>query len=133
VVWLATAPQAVEADIALDEGLAAMTGAGFVLWVIARVIGTSLLVPVIEELFFRGYVLRRLNTGGTAMMILAFVVSSSLFAILHDRWVLALVAGVIFGLLMLRSGRLTDAIVAHMAANIVIALWAVMMQNWAVI
>jgi len=34
---------------------------------------------------------------------------------------------------MLRTGRVTDAIIAHMMANIVIAAWALVTLNWAVI
>jgi len=104
-----------------------------VIWVISRVIGTSLLVPIIEELFFRGYVQASIDDGRPVMRILAFAISSGLFAALHGRWVEAFLAGIVFGLLMLRTGRVTDAIIAHMMANIVIAAWALVTLNWAVI
>ena len=105
----------------------------FVIWVITRVLGTIVLVPLIEELFFRGYVLKRIDTGGMAMRLLAIAVSSGLFAALHDRWIAAAIAGVIFGLLYLRKGRLADAIQSHAVANGIIAGWALVSQNWAVI
>ena len=76
--------------------------------------------------------------GGTSSwmligILIALAVSSALFAILHDRWALAALAGVAYGLLTLRAGRVTAAIQAHMASNILIAIWAVSMNDWDVI
>ena len=133
VLWLVTATTAGAADGALAQAVAGLGTAGFLIWVVARFVGTSIAVPIIEELFFRGYVLKRLDVGGMPMRVLAFAVSSGLFAALHDRWFAAFLAGIVFGLVMLRRGRVTDAIQSHMAANVVIALWAVFMRDWAVI
>ncbi|MFT6773203.1 MAG: exosortase E/protease (VPEID-CTERM system) [Paracoccaceae bacterium] len=117
----------------LTGALMAMSPAAFAIWATARVIGTTALAPMIEELFFRGYLLRRLDIGGTAMRVVALAVSSGLFAALHDRWLLAAIAGLAFGLLALRRGRVTDAVQAHVAANGLIAVWAVMTGDWTVI
>ena len=44
--------------------------------------------------------------------------TAALFAVLHDRWLEALVAGLLFSWLAARSGgRITDAILAHGIAN----------------
>ena len=133
VAWLATAPSAAEGDEDLIAALAGLSGLSFVVWVVARAIGSTLLVPIIEELFFRGYILRRIDNGSVAARGIALAVSSGLFAALHDRWLLALIAGVAFGLLMLRRGKLTDAIWAHILANGVIVAWAIIMKDWSVI
>lgn len=132
LAWIVTSPASDPAS-PLALALEALPVWLFAIWVVARVLGTVLLVPLIEELFFRGYILRRIDTSGLAMRVLAIVVSSALFAALHDRWILAAIAGVVFGLLMLRSGRLSDAILSHAAANGLIAAWAVYSQDWAVI
>lgn len=133
VLWLATAQAADDTDSALANALADLSVVGFVLWVTTRALGSALLVPVIEELFFRGYVLKRIDTGGMAMRILALAVSSGLFAALHDRWIAAFLAGLIFGLLFLRRGRVEDAIWSHIIANAVIVFWAIVTLNWSVI
>ncbi len=133
VLWLLTAPAAGDADTSLTTSLEGLGAIAFIAWVATRVVGTTLLVPIIEELFFRGYIQARIDTGGWVMRVLAFAVSSGLFAVLHDRWLAAFLAGVLFGLMMLRRGRVTDAIIAHMAANGVIAAWAVFTRDWAVI
>jgi uncharacterized protein len=133
ILWIATQPAAGEADAALEAALAAMGPAAFALWAASRILGTALLVPLIEEAFFRGYVLRRLDTGGALARLLALAVSSGLFALLHDRWLAAFLAGALFGALMLRRGRLADAVLAHGLANAVIAAWALAQDDWAVI
>ena len=42
-------------------------------------------------------------------------------------------AGAVFALVMYRSGRLSDAIAADMAANAVVLHWAIAERNWALI
>lgn len=132
VLWIVTQPAPTGTDDALAGALAAMSGAGFAVWAATRIIGTTLLVPAIEELFFRGYLLRRFGAS-PEMTLLGLAISSALFAVLHDRWLAALLAGLLFGALTLRRGRVTDAFAAHAAANGVIAAWAVASGDWAVI
>ncbi len=102
-------------------------------WVFFRVAGTVLLVPFIEEMFFRGYLLRRLDFGGMGGKAFALAASSVLFGALHaDIW-LASISGLVFAFLALRRNRVFDAVVAHATANGIIAAWAVWADNWSVI
>jgi len=130
LLWIATAPPPAETDLELVDSLSALPTALLAIWIASRVIGTTVLVPLIEEMFFRGYVMGRLNRGGLLWTVVAVVVSAGLFAALHERWLAAGLAGVCFGLLTLRSGRLSDAIVAHAAANAVIAAVAAYSGDW---
>lgn len=132
VLWILTSP--VEAEPSpLAIALTQMSAGMLAIWVVTRVLGTTLLVPAIEELFFRGYVLRRIDNGSLGWRIFAIAVSTALFAALHGRWLEAGLAGMIFALLMLRKNRLADAIIAHMIANAVIAAWALYQGDWSVI
>jgi CAAX prenyl protease-like protein len=86
---------------------------------------------MIEELLFRGYLLERLAPAGQGWRLAAAVlVSAGLFAVLHDRWLAGFLSGVVFGALVARSGRVTDAIVAHAAANLMVAGWALASGDW---
>jgi exosortase E/protease (VPEID-CTERM system) len=129
VGWAATQPPPGPEAAALAAALAGLGGAAFALWAAVRLLGTVLLVPLAEELFFRGYLLTRLD-GGPARRAAAIAISSALFALLHGRWIAAAAAGVVFALLALRRGRLADAIAAHVAANLVVALWALARDDW---
>lgn len=128
-LWIARAP----APETPPEALMALSGRMFALWAAARILGTVVLVPVIEELFFRGYVQARLDNGRPARRAVAIALSAALFAALHGRWLEAGAAGVLFSLIYLRRGRLADAIAAHAVANAVIAAVAAWRGDWTLI
>ena len=113
----------------------ALSGGALLLWFLARGIGTVCLVPVIEELFFRDYLENKLQIlGGFAGKLLAAFMTAGLFAALHDRWLEALIAGLLFSYLVQRkNGRVTDAIVAHSVANLLVFGVAVAVGNLALI
>jgi membrane protease YdiL (CAAX protease family) len=103
-------------------------GAGFVVIAIA----TVLLAPAMEELFFRGLLLKglvRLFTklgavGGAriAGVILAVIVDGLLFGLAHGEWIqLAGLAtfGAILAAVSYRTGRLGMNMVAHASFNLV--------------
>lgn len=125
-LWVVVAPPS-------DAEPLPLTGIALVAWAAARLAGTVLLVPVVEELLFRGYIQTRIDDGTWPRRIAAVAISSALFAALHGRWALAGGAGVLFSLVYLRRGRLADAIAAHVAANAIVAAAAVLTGNWALI
>jgi exosortase E/protease (VPEID-CTERM system) len=133
VLWLVTAPPASEGDALLSARLAALPALLLAGWVIVRLLGTSLIVPLVEEFFFRGYVLARLDRGGLVWRIVALVVSTAIFAAMHDRYVAGTLAGLLFGLIYLRRSNLTDAVICHAAPNAVIAGWALTHGDFSVI
>ena len=112
----------------------ALAGGLLVLWFVVRGLGTVLLVPLVEELFFRDYLEGRLRIGtGRAWAIFAALVTAALFAALHDRWAEALVAGLAFSALARRQGNITDAILAHAVANLIVYAVAIATGNLAII
>jgi exosortase E/protease (VPEID-CTERM system) len=131
--WLALAPTDDMDAFVLGQLLTGLGSTGLAVWIAARLLGTVVLVPVIEELFFRGYVLARLDRGGLVWRGVALAVSSGLFGLLHGRWLEAAAAGLVFGLMMLWRGRLADAVWAHVAANAVVAAVALTRGDWALI
>ncbi len=86
------------------------------------------LIPVVEELAFRGYLLRRLFTprfedADPARAPLWSVFASALvFGVAHERFAAAVLAGLVFAWVYRRRGRLLDAVLAHAVANAAIAL-----------
>ncbi|MEL6586497.1 MAG: exosortase E/protease, VPEID-CTERM system, partial [Pseudomonadota bacterium] len=136
LAWIATTPaQDPDAAQGLQIALAGLGGVALTIWIAARIIGTAILVPVIEELFFRSYLLDRLIPKRTwPFILLGVAISTAAFAILHDRWLAAALAGLVFAWLALRpQGRVEDAILSHMVANAAIALAALLSGNWALI
>lgn len=115
------------------EGLSELSGAALAGWILCRTLGTTFLVPVIEEGFFRGYLLRLLSGPAVWQTALAVAVTSLAFALLHGRVIEAGLAGLVFAWVALRRGRLGDAILAHAVANGLIALAALITGDWSLI
>lgn len=105
-------------------------------WLAFRVLGAVLVVPVVEELAFRGYLIRRLQSRDFEQVPLerlswrALLVSSALFGVLHASWVAGMVAGVFYGLALYRRGRLGDAVVAHAVTNTLLLGYVVLIGDW---
>lgn len=106
-------------------------------WLAARIAGGILTVPIAEELAFRAYAVRRLIATDFASVDprrftwFSFCASSLLFGLLHGkRWIVGLIAGMIFAAIWRRRGSLGDAVAAHSAANIVLAVWATVSGDW---
>lgn len=107
------------------------------LWVLSRIIASVLIIPVVEELAYRGYLLRRfLAPDFTAVRFEAagawpLLGSSAIFAAAHGAmWPAAIVAGLVYGLLVTRTGRLGEAICAHATTNALIAVAVVGWNHW---
>jgi membrane protease YdiL (CAAX protease family) len=89
-------------------------GVGIALLVILTIVGA----PIIEELFFRGLLLRSLLRRLPPWA--AIGISSLLFAFVHFQplqFLALAIFGAIAGTLAWRSGRLGPSICAHMAFN----------------
>ena len=84
-----------------------------------RLIGSAFVISVAEELFFRKWLI---GFAGFWPMV-------ALFAVEHDRWLVAAICGVAYGWLYLRRG-LGAAIVAHATTNLVLGLWVLKTGQW---
>ena len=114
-----------EAGGAMNWGLVAM-----------RIAGAALVVPVMEELFWRSFLLRWLHSPDfltvrtAAVSLKALAITVVLFGFEHNLWLAGMVAGLAYGLLYMRSGNLWTAIVAHGVTNGVLGVWIVVTGNW---
>ena len=105
-------------------------------WLIFRVIGSVVMVPLAEELAFRGYLTRRLissdfqSVAPGRLTWTSFLLSSLLFGLLHGRWFAGTLAGMAFALAYRRRGELMDAVLAHAVANGLIAVVVLVAGEW---
>jgi exosortase E/protease (VPEID-CTERM system) len=126
-----------EATAIIPDALLEMPVAVAALWLIARVLGSSIVVPIAEELAFRGYLLRRLiDADFTAVSpkhftLASFLISSVAFGALHGRWVAGILAGMIYAAAQYRRGKISDAIVAHAVTNTLVAAYVLIFGHWA--
>ena len=105
-------------------------------WLSIRILGSTLVIPLVEELAFRGYLARRLvsekfeRVKPGAYTPTAFFVSSILFGGLHGRFIAGMFAGMLFFWAASRSKRLFSAVLAHATCNGLIALYVIYFGEW---
>ncbi|MCU0245384.1 MAG: CAAX prenyl protease-related protein [Bryobacter sp.] len=102
-----------------------------------RTFRAAVIVPIVEELFWRGWLLRWLIKPefeqvalGTFQMS-AFWISAFLFAAEHGPyWEVGLAAGVLYNWWMIRTKSLGDLILAHGVTNLCLSLYVIATKNW---
>lgn len=106
------------------------------IWLLARVIGSVVTVPLAEELAFRGFLTRRLISANFDTVPpgrftwTSFAVSSLAFGVLHDRWLEGTMAGMLYALAYYRRGSLGDAVAAHATTNALLSADALITGDW---
>jgi exosortase E/protease (VPEID-CTERM system) len=125
-------------DVSMPEPLAAASPWLRWGWIACRVAGTVLTVPLAEELAYRGFLMRRLQSREFESMAygrvgwLALAASSALFGAAHGAlWLPGSVAGFAYGWIVRRQGLLGEAVAAHITTNILVAAVALGSGNWA--
>ena len=104
---------------------------------IVRTLGSTLLVPIIEELFWRGWLMRWLIDNRFLKVPLgtyapgAFWLVALMFASEHGPyWEVGLAAGVLYNWWMVRTHNLADCILAHSVTNGLLSAYVLMADRW---
>jgi CAAX prenyl protease-like protein len=104
---------------------------------VSRALRAVVLVPIIEELFWRSWLMRWLIDADVTRVPLgtftrfSFGVTAVLFALEHGAfWDVGLAAGVVYGWWMTKTRSLGDCIVAHAVTNALLSGYVVLGQHW---
>lgn len=102
-----------------------------------RTVRAAILVPIIEELFWRAWLMRWLIRPDFESVPLgayepkSFWIVAVLFAVEHGPyWDVGLIAGVIYNAWMVRSKSLGDLILAHGVTNLLLSLYVIFFRQW---
>ena len=93
-------------------------------------------VPVMEELFWRSFLMRWIDARDflaadpRRASWRAFALSCALFASEHSLWFAGFVAGAAYAGLYRRSGNLWIPIVSHAVTNGALGIWILSTGNW---
>jgi uncharacterized protein len=102
-----------------------------VMFIGVRIIGSSLVVPMIEEVFYRSFLYRyfihsqfwKIPLGRFDLR--AFIIVGVLFGISHVEWLPGILCAFAYQVLACRKNRLGDAISAHAVTNLLLGIWVV--------
>ncbi len=125
-------------DVATSEAFVPRDASGALQWplIAVRTAGATLLVPVMEELFWRSFLMRWLQAPlfeavpPQRVALRAVVLSTFVFVLAHTLWLAAALAGLAYAALYIRSGKLWLAVIAHAVTNAALGVWVVATGNW---
>ena len=101
-----------------------------------RLYGLVLLVPVMEELFMRSFLLRYLTDADFLSVPIgrfsttAFVMVIGVSAIAHPEWLAAAVTACAYGWLLYATRSLFATFVAHAVTNGALGIYVLVSHNW---
>ena len=104
--------------------------------VLVRWVGATLLVPLMEELFWRSFLMRWIQEPAFESVLphqvglKAVVLSTFGFMLVHTLWLAAIVAGFVYAWLYIRTGKLWVPVIAHAVTNGALGLWVIRTGNW---
>ena len=102
-----------------------------------QLLGSAFVIAPAEEIFYRHFLYRWLDrtaghwteASGTRFDLSAFLWTVGLFAVGHNRLVVGVMAGVLYGLLAIKKG-LGASVVAHVTTNLALGLYVLQTGNW---
>lgn len=110
-------------------------GIGYVLAAF-RLVGAAIVVPIMEELFWRSFLMRYLITSQFETVRLGTVAPLSfglvvvLFGVEHNLWLAGMMAGAAYGLLLARTRNLWTCIIAHGITNVALGIHVLLTHEW---
>lgn len=106
-------------------------------FIFVRIAGSTVVVPPLEETFYRSFLYRYLVQSDFGKVRLgqfhlrSLLVTAVIFGLAHpDRWLAGVLCGLAYQGLVVRKDRLGDAISAHALTNFLLGLWVVWKGAW---
>jgi len=106
------------------------------LLVFFRLLGLTIIVPIMEELFWRSYLLRRIDAHDflardpAKISIYAITICAALFASEHHQWFAGLIAGLAYTLVYRCGRNLWLPIISHTVTNVGLGWWILATDQW---
>jgi CAAX prenyl protease-like protein len=101
-----------------------------------RILGSALVVPPIEEAFYRSFLYRYfasqnfLSVPLNKFLPIPFLCTAAVFGISHNEWLAGIICGAAYQWLVIRKNRLGDAMTAHAITNFLLGVWVVWRHAW---
>jgi CAAX prenyl protease-like protein len=106
-------------------------------FVVVRIIGSTLVVPPLEEVFYRSFLYRYvervdfLSIPLGRLIVRSFLITCVVFGVAHPaQWLAALLCAAIYQGLVSWKKRLGDAITAHAVTNLLLGIWVAWKGAW---
>lgn len=106
-----------------------------------KLAGFLIIAPLVEELFTRDFLIRqaialerkktdftKIKTG--KFTFISFAISVLFFGFSHYMWAAGILAGILFNILLYKNKSIGDCVIAHAAANGLLAAYIITTNSW---
>lgn len=105
-------------------------------FILIRMIGLSLVVPVMEEIFWRSFALRYATEKAFQTLPVgvfswgAFAMVNAVFGFSHPEWLPAVIYSAFCGLYLNWTKSLWSTVVVHLVTNLGLGIYILVMRDW---
>ncbi|MBT0662739.1 CAAX prenyl protease-related protein [Geobacter pelophilus] len=104
--------------------------------IFSRILGAAVVVPIMEEIFWRSWLLRYIISSDFQSVEIgkftlpSFLIGTIMFGLEHNLWLAGIMAGAIYTLLLYRTKSITLCIVAHGLTNFLLGIYVLQTARW---
>ncbi|MDD2558527.1 MAG: CAAX prenyl protease-related protein [Desulfuromonadaceae bacterium] len=101
-----------------------------------RLCGAVLVVPLMEELFWRSFLIRYLVKKEFMQVSIgmftwfSFLATAVLFGLEHNLYLAGICAGILFNLVLYRTRSIFQCVLSHAVANLALGIYVLNSGNW---
>jgi len=103
---------------------------------VTRLLGSAFVIAVIEEFFWRGYLLRTARTPDFLDLDVgyyhpkSFFIIAVIFGLMHNEVAAAFVTALVYGYFYLFTRDIWAGVIAHVTTNLVLGIYAILTGYW---
>jgi CAAX protease family protein len=124
--------------VGFDPTILANNSATYWSTIFFRFLRLVVVVPLMEEIFWRGFMLRfvidehfeRVPFGKFSWLSFAIVTLAFTFSHTRPDWLAAFVAGALYNVVAYRTGSLSSCVLAHATTNLLLGFWIMQIHQW---
>jgi hypothetical protein len=125
-------------NVGFDPTLLKNNSATYCSTILFRFLRLVVVVPVVEEIFWRGFLLRfvidehfeRVPFGKFNWLSFLVVTAAFTFSHLRPDWPAAFITGALYNVVAYRTGSLASCVLGHAVTNLLLGLWIMQTHQW---
>lgn len=104
--------------------------------VVSRIFGAVVVVPVMEEIFWRSFLIRYIISADFMKIPIghftwgSFILTAVLFGLEHSLYLAGIMAGAAYNLLLYRTKSISQCIIAHAVSNLALGIYVLHTGQW---
>ncbi len=103
---------------------------------IAKLLGSAFVISIIEEFFWRGWLLRFIRTPDFLDIDIgefhlpAFIGVALIFGFEHSEWAVGVITGLIWGIFFIKTRDVWSTAISHVTTNLLLGIYVIATGSW---